>query len=87
MKAGDKIVCEYPSRTDKGAVLRVVYAEDEHFYLEWIRGLGRKDPNRVTKRTRVSRTSANAHWRWARELPRSIPHRSWSMNDWRQTRD
>jgi len=82
---GDVTVCEYPSRVDKEATLRIVWAKDGKFYLEWVRGKAKRPENKVTKRKLVTSVSANAHWSWARKLPKSVPHYAWDITKWRDT--
>jgi len=82
---GDTLVCYYPSKVDTGATLRIVWAKDGSFYLEWVRGKAKRPENMVTKRTKVTSVSANAHWAWARKLPKSVPHYAWDVTRWKDT--
>lgn len=82
---GDVTVCEYPSNVDTGALLRIVWAKDGKFYLEWVRGKAKRRENMVTRRSEVTQVSANAHWAWARKLPKSVPHYAWDLTRWRDT--
>jgi hypothetical protein len=61
-KSSEVLICEYPSRTSKYGVWRVVH-DGEKFKLQWMAGAAY--PPKVTKQTVVTKETARAHWTYA----------------------